>query len=100
MYRRRKKISRKLQDAMQRGRERARMARPAPEYTPELPELRREIIVRVHDFETIEHRLELYKTNRRDCYRVVADGVEWKKRAGWSRILAGIRKSLPRVGRT
>ena len=31
-------------------------------------------------------------------YRVVADGVEWKRRVGWSNILAGLRKSMPRVG--
>ena len=33
-------------------------------------------------------------------YRVIADGVEWKQRVGWSKILAGLRKSLPRVGAT
>ena len=30
--------------------------------------------------------------------KVVADGVEWKERIGWSKILAGLRKSMPRVG--
>jgi hypothetical protein len=77
---------------------RLRLERPAPDYPLELPELRRTIIVIDRDFGEVEHRLDLYRTNRRDCYRVVADGVEWKKRAGWSQVLAAMRKSLPRVG--
>ena len=83
---------------MQRSRERARMERPAPEYPPELPELRREIIIRDYDFGLVEHKLEMFRTSRRDCYRVVADGVEWKKRMGWSRVMAAARKSFVRVG--
>lgn len=97
-YRKRTRFSKKLQAAMQRGRELARMERPAPEYPPELPDLRRELIVRDHDFGLVEHRIEFYKTNRRDCYRIVADGVEWKQRMGWSRALAAVRKSFLRVG--
>lgn len=96
-YRKRTQMSAKLAAARQ-ARDRARMARPAPDYPPELPQLRRTIIVIDHDFGTVEHRMDLYRTNRRDCYRVVADGVEWRKRAGWSAILAGLRKSMPRVG--
>lgn len=57
-YRKRTRISKKLQEAMQRGRERARMERPAPEYPPELPELRREIIIRDHDHGPVEHKIE------------------------------------------
>ena len=96
-YRKRTHMSAKLL-AARLARDRARMERPAPDYPPELPLLRRTIIVIDHDFGTVEHRMDLYRTNRRDCYRVVADGVEWRKRAGWSVILAGLRKSLPRVG--
>ena len=77
---------------------RLRMERPAPDYPPELPMLRRTVIVIDHDFGEVQHRLDLYRTNRRDCYRVVADGVEWQARMGWSRVLAALRKSLLRVG--
>ncbi len=84
--------------AMQRGKDAVRMARPLEEREPDLPELRRQIIIRDFDFGERIHTLDLYKTNRRDCYRVVADGKPWKDRIGWSAILAGLRKSMPRVG--
>lgn len=83
---------------MKAGKDAARMARPAPDYPPALPELRRRLIVIDFDFGEKIHTLDLYRTNRVDCYRVVADGVEWKKRVGWSKILAGLRMSMPRVG--
>lgn len=83
---------------MRAGKDAARMERPAPDYPPTLPELRRRIVIQDFDFGEKIHMLDLYRTNRVDCYRVVADGVEWKKRVGWSKILAGLRKSLPRVG--
>ena len=89
---------RATQEAMQRGRVAARMAGPAPDYQPTRPDLRREIIVIDHDFGEIMHRLCLYKTNRVDLYRVEVDGKPWKDRIGWSNILAGLRKSMPRVG--
>lgn len=72
-------------------------AGPVPDYPAALPDLRRRIIVIDYDFGERINTLDLYRTNRRDCYRVVADGVEWKERIGWSRILAGLRKSMPRV---
>ena len=83
---------------MSAGKDAARMGRAAPDYPPTLPELRRRLIVIDYDFGEKIHTLDLYLTNRVDCYRVVADGVEWKKRVGWSKILAGLRMSLPRVG--
>lgn len=83
--------------AMRRGREAARLAAPAPDYPATLPALRRQIIIRDFDFGEKIHTLDLYRTDRVDCYRVVADGVEWKQRVGWSKILAGLRKSMPRV---
>jgi hypothetical protein len=63
----------------------------------EIPELRR--VIEITDFdrgEPIVHKLELYKTDRIDCYDVYVDGAIWKKRIGWSQILAGIRKAMPR----
>jgi hypothetical protein len=63
----------------------------------EIPELRR--VIEITDFdsgEPIVHKLELYKTDRIDCYDVYVDGAIWKKRIGWSQILASIRKAMPR----
>lgn len=84
--------------AMRAGRDRARLAAPAQDYQPMLPDLRRRIVIEDFDFGHSVHVLELHRTNRVDCYRVIADGVEWKRRVGWSKILAGLRKSMPRVG--
>lgn len=83
---------------MRAGRDAARMARPAPDYPTQLPALRRQIIIRDFDFGEAIHTLDLYRTNRIDCYRVIVDGKPWKDRMGWSQILAGLRKSMPRVG--
>lgn len=74
-----------------------RMTGQAPDYPPTLPDLRRRLIVIDYDFGERIHTLDMYRTDRADCYRVVADGVEWNARIGWSRILAGLRKSMPRV---
>lgn len=84
--------------AMRAGRERARLAAPAPDYPLQLPELRRRIVVENFDFGHDVHVLEFYRTNRIDCFRVVVDGKEWKRRIGFSAALAGLRKSMPRVG--
>ena len=63
-----------------------------------IPELRRVIEITDYDSgEPITHKLELYKTDRIDCYKVLVDGKLWKNRIGWSNILAGIRKALPRL---
>ena len=100
MYRLTKKAATQRQKliSMRASRERARLTESAPDYPQQLPELRRQIIIRNFDFGEKIHTLDLYRTNRVDCYRVVADGVEWKRRIGWSNILAGLRKSMPRVG--
>lgn len=85
-------------EAMRRGKDAARMARPAEERAPEPPALRRRIVIEDWDFAHRVHVLDLYRTSRIDCYRVVVDGKPWKDRIGWSAILAGLRKSMPRVG--
>ena len=96
MYRKREKYSRKLK-AMREAKERKHLAGPAPDRPPDLPGLRRRIIIIDYDFGKVVHRIDLYKTNRVDCYRAVADGVPWKDRVGWSRVLEGIRKSFVRI---
>lgn len=91
------KRSAEQQARMQAGRDRARMDRPAPDYPPILPDLRRRIVIEDWDFGHRVHVIELHRTSRIDCYRVVADGQPWKRRVGWSQILAGLRKALPRL---
>ena len=84
--------------AMRRGREAARLAAPAPDYPAALPNLRRRIVIENFDFNHEIHVLEFFLTNRIDCFRVVVDGKPWKGRIGFSQALAGLRRSMPRVG--
>lgn len=84
--------------AMRRGRERARLAAPEPDYPVPLPELRRRIVIENFDFGHEIHVLEFFRSDRVDCFRVVVDGKEWRHRIGFSKALAGLRKSMPRVG--
>jgi hypothetical protein len=84
--------------AMRRGRERTRLESPAPGYPVALPDLRRRIVIENFDFAHEVHVMEFFRTDRIDCFRVVVDGKEWKRRIGFSQALAGLRKSMPRVG--
>lgn len=95
-YRNRTRQSAKM-DAARAAKARLREEGEAPDYPVPLPDLRRTIIVVDHDFGDVEHRIDLFKTRRVDCYRVVADGREWKERMGWSRVLESLRKSFLRV---
>lgn len=99
MYRRTKKVHEARQrqlEAMRRGKDRARMARPSPDYPAELPDLRMRITVERFDFGDERHVFELRKTNRVDTYRISVDGQPWK-RAGLTVALEGIRKACPRA---
>jgi hypothetical protein len=65
------------------------------------PALRRRITIEdFDDVETHTHVVELFRTSRIDCYRAVIDGTEWKSRVGWSRVLDGLRRALPRMAST
>ena len=99
-YRLTKKAEQQLERlaAMRRGRERARLEGPAPDYPQPLPDLRRRLVVEDFDFAHSVHVMEFYRTDRIDCFRVVVDGKEWKRRIGFSQALAGLRKSMTRVG--
>jgi hypothetical protein len=101
MYRRlsprqREARARKI-EAMRRGRDAARMARQAPGRAPDLPALRREVIVIDHDTgQPVQHVLRLYRTRRVDVYCIEADGAPWRT-GGWTRALDGLRRAYPRV---
>src|SRR5258708_19430939 len=95
-YRHKDSMSRKLR-AMRDARERRRLEGVEPRYPRDLPALRRTMIIIDYDFGRVEHRIDLYRTPRIDCYRAVAAGLEWKRRVGWSKVLAGLRVNFPRV---
>lgn len=60
--------------------------------------VRRTITVVDNDGPTQEvHTIELRRCGRIDCYDAYVDGELWAKRIGWSRVLSGLRKALPRV---
>lgn len=96
-YRKRTSYSKKLAN-MRAAKERKRLEGEAPDYPRELPNLRRRVIVIDYDFGKVVHVIDLYRTNRVDCYKAVADGKPWKDRVGWSKVLEGLRKSMIRVG--
>lgn len=99
MYRRTKKAAeareRRIR-AMLEGKARARMARPAQERAPDLPDLRMRITVERFDFGDEQHVIELHRTRRVDVYAVTIDGKPWRT-AGLSAVLEGVRKACPRV---
>ncbi len=94
MYRRTKK-------ARHRSQWRPRPTVPAEDQRPAIwqpPALRRRITI--EDFDGAEpatHVIELHRTNRIDCYRATVDGRAWHNRIGWSRVLDGLRRALPRL---
>lgn len=95
-YRKRTAMSRKLA-AARAARDAARLAGPAPDYPPDLPRLRRVVIVIDYDQGApVIETMRLYRTNRVDSYRAEVNGRTWK-RVGWSGALEGLRKSFVRV---
>ena len=38
--------------------------------------------------------MELYRTDRIDCYDVFVDNQLWKRRIGWSKVLEALRKAM------
>ena len=96
-YRRTRKYTAERLRAMKAGKDAARMARPAPDYPPELPELRMRITVERFDSgEATRHVFDLRRSRRIDQYRVEVDGKPWST-CGLSSVLAGLRKATPRM---
>lgn len=81
---------------MQEGRARARMARdPVSRWEP--PELRRRLIVEDYDTGSVMRTvIDMHRTSRIDCYRVTINGIPQAGRPGWSRVLDGLRRAMPR----
>jgi len=102
MYRKRTKGSKKFNERMAKARaakERKRLDGPAPEYRPELPLVRRRLIVEDFDFgEPVRHEVVMRRSGRVDCYLLEVDGQELPGRHGWSKTLELVRKSFIRVG--
>lgn len=77
---------------------RKRLASPPPDYfdAPDCSKPVREIVYR--DLLTGEtHTFLLFIHPRRvDQFRCTIDGKPWLPKAGWSRVLAGLRKAVPR----
>ena len=82
---------------MRKAKERKRLESPSPDYPPELPDLRKIIVIIDLDFGKRVNIMRLYKTGRIDQYRAEANGKLWKERIGLSGVLAGIRKSMPPI---
>jgi len=103
MYRKRTKGSRKYCEIMERARaakEAKRLAADPPDYGPDLPLIRRRVIVEDYDCgETIRHEFVLFRSTRIDSYIVEVDGQKLSKRYGWARTLELIRKAFVRTGR-
>lgn len=93
-----KEIRHKICERMRAAKNEKRLNSIPPEYPAELPDLRRKIIIIDYDSgKPVRHVLDLYKSDRIDCFKVFVDGKLWKTRMGYSRILAGIRKAMPRA---
>jgi hypothetical protein len=89
--------SRQSQNAL-RGKRRKRLAAPPPDYfdAPDYSKPVREIVYR--DLLTGEtHTFLLFIHPRRvDQFVCLIDGKPWLAQAGWSRVLSGLRKAVPR----
>lgn len=97
MYRSRKYTPEKAK-RMAAARVRGVEAGPSPGYPQELPDLRRTVLIIDYDQgQPITYRIDLYKSDRVDCYKAVVEGAVWKARVGWSAVLEGVRKSFVRV---
>jgi hypothetical protein len=98
-YRETKKYKKqcKILEKMRQIKEDKRLASSSPDYPVILPEIRKRITLENFDFGYEKQVMELYKTNRVDCYNVFIEGKLWKKNIGFSRILEFLRKANPRL---
>lgn len=106
MYRKREKGSKAFQRKIEnftKARLRKIEKGPAPDYPAELPDVRREMIIVDHDFQTTLHHFILHKSDWVDCYFVEVDGKMITRkdgkpqRMGWAKVTARAREAFVRV---
>lgn len=61
-----------------------------PDYPPELPDFTSQArrLIEITDYDTsipVTHQIELYRSNRIDCYNAWINGKLWKERIGGAR---------------
>ncbi|MDE2104484.1 MAG: hypothetical protein KGL39_45030 [Patescibacteria group bacterium] len=80
---------------------RKRMELPPPDYGPDIDHTKPARRLIYEDCLTGDkHEFLLFISPQRvDQYRVEVDGQIWMERAGFSRILAGLRKAVPRFSK-
>jgi hypothetical protein len=80
------------------AKQRKRMASPPPDYfdAPDYSKPVRELVYR--DLLTGEtHTFLMFISRKRvDQFSCTIDGKPWLPKAGWSRVLSGLRKAVPR----
>lgn len=74
------------------------MASPPPDYQPMVDYSLPVQSIRVTNLVTGDiHQLTLFPSKRRrDCYRVLVNGRQWKRSIGYDRMLRGLRTALVR----
>jgi hypothetical protein len=71
---------------------------PRPRIPPELPRLRRRVVIEDFDLGgVVRHEIYLYRSSRVDCYLVEVDGRRLPGRCGRARVLELARKAFVRV---
>ncbi|WP_416306441.1 hypothetical protein [Neptunicella sp. SCSIO 80796] len=98
MYRFTNRVSRNFNKSNSNQKQQAQQENDGTNPVQKNSQLERVVIITDYDSgEPVTLKLELFKTDRIDCYKVFVDGRLWKERIGWSNILIGIRKALPRL---
>ncbi|WP_416305947.1 hypothetical protein [Neptunicella sp. SCSIO 80796] len=98
MYRHTNRVSKNIYKSNSNQKQQAQQENDETNPVQKTPNLRRLVIITDYNSgEPVTHKLELFKTDHIDCYKVFVDWRLWKERIGWSNILKGIRKALPRL---
>jgi hypothetical protein len=82
---------------MRKAKDKMRIDSPCIGYPVEVPKLRKIIIVINFDFLVSINIFKLFRSRHIDQYIVEENGNKWGGKHGMSKILASIRKSMPRL---
>lgn len=84
--------------AMRAAKERKRaehaQPRPAPQQEPALRRI--VVVIDLDSGQPLIRMAQLWRSNRRDTYHVRTPRGSSKRAVGWSRVLASVRKAMPR----